>query len=431
MTAEVAILNPHAVALAADSAVTVTYGEGQSKIRQSANKIFSLSRFHPVGIMIYAAGSMNGIPWETAVKVYRRQLGDRCFGTVKEYAEDFLGVLAASEKLFPPKNRAETMTSVMGEFLWYMVIEPVRVAVEKEIESNGKASEYRVKQIVDAVVEEQLKFWGSTDFSTGADQAFEDKLRRDQKQPIDSIIDAVFQSLPYFKKTRKSIVKLAPMVLCRHTTPQRTGIVVAGFGDDEVLPSIATYFVEFALPNGFLKYRPDGMSNDPDLARGSIVPFAQREMVDTFMSGIDPEFYALIDECLTALVEFYPGIVDQAFSSLSTADRLATKNVLRRAGAAELDRIKKKIEDCRRRDFAGPIINVVRMLPIDELAEMAESLVSLTSFKRKVSLQEETVGGPIDVAVISKGDGFVWIKRKHYFDAKYNSQYFENAKSKG
>jgi len=358
MTAEVAILNPHAVALAADSAVTVTYGEGQSKIRQSANKIFSLSRFHPVGIMIYAAGSMNGIPWETAVKVYRRQLGDRCFGTVKEYAEDFLGVLAASEKLFPPKNRAETMTSVMGEFLWYMVIEPVRVAVEKEIESNGKASEYRVKQIVDAVVEEQLKFWGSTDFSTGADQAFEDKLRRDQKQPIDSIIDAVFQSLPYFKKTRKSIVKLAPMVLCRHTTPQRTGIVVAGFGDDEVLPSIATYFVEFALPNGFLKYRPDGMSNDPDLARGSIVPFAQREMVDTFMSGIDPEFYALIDECLTALVEFYPGIVDQAFSSLSTADRLATKNVLRRAGAAELDRIKKKIEDCRRRDFAGPIINV-------------------------------------------------------------------------
>jgi len=32
--------------------------------------------------------------------------------------------------------------------------------------------------------------------------------------------------------------------------------------------------------------------------------------------------------------------------------------------------------------------------------------------------QRETVGGPIDVAVLSKGDGFVWIKRKSYFDPR-------------
>ncbi len=66
------------------------------------------------------------------------------------------------------------------------------------------------------------------------------------------------------------------------------------------------------------------------------------------------------------------------------------------------------------------------MLPKDELAAMAEALVSLTSFKRKVTMESETVGGPIDVAVISKGDGFVWIKRKHYFDAELNPQFFSN-----
>jgi len=32
----------------------------------------------------------------------------------------------------------------------------------------------------------------------------------------------------------------------------------------------------------------------------------------------------------------------------------------------------------------------------------------------------------IDVAVISKGDGFVWIKRKHYFKAELNPQFFAN-----
>ena len=41
-------------------------------------------------------------------------------------------------------------------------------------------------------------------------------------------------------------------------------------------------------------------------------------------------------------------------------------------------------------------------------------------------MQAETVGGPIDVAVISKGDGFIWIKRKHYFEGDMNPQFFAN-----
>lgn len=66
------------------------------------------------------------------------------------------------------------------------------------------------------------------------------------------------------------------------------------------------------------------------------------------------------------------------------------------------------------------------MLSKDELAAMAETLVNLTSFKRKITIGSETVGGPIDVAVISKGDGFVWIKRKHYFKPELNPHFFAN-----
>jgi hypothetical protein len=50
----------------------------------------------------------------------------------------------------------------------------------------------------------------------------------------------------------------------------------------------------------------------------------------------------------------------------------------------------------------------------------AENLVRLTALRQKVSLEIETVGGSIDVAIISKHDGFVWIKRKHYFDRELN-----------
>ena len=64
------------------------------------------------------------------------------------------------------------------------------------------------------------------------------------------------------------------------------------------------------------------------------------------------------------------------------------------------------------------------MLPKEQLAEMAESLVNLTALKRRVSSQEETVGGPTDVALITKGDGLIWVKRKHYFAPELNPSYF-------
>ena len=57
---------------------------------------------------------------------------------------------------------------------------------------------------------------------------------------------------------------------------------------------------------------------------------------------------------------------------------------------------------------------------------MSEALVNLTSFKRHVTKQAETVGGPIDVAVISRGDGLIWIKRKHYFSRDLNQHFLSN-----
>ena len=41
------------------------------------------------------------------------------------------------------------------------------------------------------------------------------------------------------------------------------------------------------------------------------------------------------------------------------------------------------------------------------------------------------VGGPVDVAVISKGDGFVWIRRKNYFDSQDNYKFFNKYKRHG
>jgi len=80
----------------------------------------------------------------------------------------------------------------------------------------------------------------------------------------------------------------------------------------------------------------------------------------------------------------------------------------------------------RQEHYTDGVMSAVSLLPKDELAAMAESLVNLTVFKHKVSMSAETVGGAVDVAVITKGDGFIWIKRKHYFKPELNPQFAAN-----
>lgn len=83
------------------------------------------------------------------------------------------------------------------------------------------------------------------------------------------------------------------------------------------------------------------------------------------------------------------------------------------------------LKDFRCKEFTLPITETIQFLPNEELGGMAEAMVSLTSLKCRVSLELETAGGPVDVAIISKVDGFIRQKSKHYFDASLNPDYFK------
>jgi hypothetical protein len=75
-------------------------------------------------------------------------------------------------------------------------------------------------------------------------------------------------------------------------------------------------------------------------------------------------------------------------------------------------------------ESAGETDDAVMFMAKSDLPNFAEALVNITSVKSRASLDTESVGGPIDVAVISRDDGFVWVKRKHYFDPSLNPRFF-------
>lgn len=76
--------------------------------------------------------------------------------------------------------------------------------------------------------------------------------------------------------------------------------------------------------------------------------------------------------------------------------------------------------------YTDSLLDTIVSLDKEDMSNMAESFVSLTSLVRRMSPGEETVGGPVDVVFVSKGDGLIWMKRKHYFKPELNNQFFTN-----
>jgi hypothetical protein len=118
MTAEVALLNRAAVALAADSATTFTYWEGgQRRVRffKGANKIFNISEQHPVGMMIYDTGSLEGMSWEVIAKAYREKRGASCHNKLVDYANDFFDFVQSDGHLFPRDYQEKQLISRVSD----------------------------------------------------------------------------------------------------------------------------------------------------------------------------------------------------------------------------------------------------------------------------------------------------------------------------
>jgi hypothetical protein len=63
---------------------------------------------------------------------------------------------------------------------------------------------------------------------------------------------------------------------------------------------------------------------------------------------------------------------------------------------------------------------IMPAMPIQDVIDIAHFLVDLTCKYSKYSPGPPTVGGPIEIAAITKHEGFKWIKRKHYFNPELN-----------
>lgn len=426
MTAEVAIINKTAIALAADSAITLSLGTDQQKVFDSEDKLFELTRHDPIGVMINSNMHFMEAPLPVLIKRYRADCPR--FDKVAAAATHFLEHLQA----FGAKSPRETIERTTQASL-----SPVFALLQTRV--ADKFAE-RISRPLPAEIADYAAYFGdlrgtilSEQIATlrrvieplEATEAIGDEV--DDEGVTDEVVAGLIeQHLSDAGDAQIDEAKeLASLILQRRVRlSPHTGVIVAGYGRDEIFPTLVSYEV-FGMHRGQLRIFK---TNDVDVRRGGVkakvIPFAQKEMVERFLYGLDDQIERKIEEFCRQSI---PSIREKTMESLvmEEEDRTNTEADMQEAERAFLEGLREQTFDVIRQQSQDEIEGMVEFMPKPEMARMAEALVNLTSIKRRVTRGMETVGGPIDCAVISQADGFVWVKRKHYFPQELNRRYFD------
>lgn len=426
MTAEILIMNKHGVSLAADSAVTISAGPDQKKIYNTSIKLFSLSKHEPVGIMIYGSADLMGMPWEILIKSYRKSLGEKAFSTLKEYQEDFFEYLANNAF---KESFYETYVSQRAIDYFVYVLETADKHVDEHIQANGEISTEEIQECHNRAINETFEEVKKIQDGLNIKNAdLKDSIAR-YRPLVVPVVGKNIAGRPIHGHQKAKLIKSCLLYPIIFPGISKSGLVFAGFGEMEQFPSGLAFEISKVL-DGKIEFAKTYEQTIDLNNTASIKAFAQTNEVQTFMNGISNQLFSYCHNEMKGIFESQFGkiisdsLVKDLLVSEENADQVAEK--LNASGTGIVEKLIEQIQSISRNEFINPVVNAVTFFSPTEMAGMAETLVNLESFRKQVTLNSETVGGPIDVCVITKGDGYIWIKRKHYFDPSLNSQFFFN-----
>ncbi|WP_214226685.1 hypothetical protein [Pedobacter sp. B4-66] len=429
MTAIVGVLNSQGIAIAADSAVTVTGNNGK-KVYNRSNKIFTLSKFHPVGIAIYNSADFMGMPLETIIKMYRKSLGESSFNTIQEYKDNFITFLRTQLVNVSPELRKSAFFGFCSEAHLTLINNTIDSLSQRNTELIGIEQPDKLVIYHEVVSEELEKYTaklGTYHQANYTNLSFEQYCIHyvDELVAIEDFIQAEinkeFEGFILNEAHRASIkTMLYALVNIQFIFEKHCGLIFFGFGETEIYPSSHLVLVGSLIADDLRFIIGDPVKISPGVLNSNILPYAQGDVTTTVLTGVDPNYK---NEVKQSVKSTFNDVSDQIAAILNNAEQSAA---IRLALGTISDTLIQKLEEYQWTKITGPLLEILAHMGKEDMSELAESLVNITSLKRKFTSSnsaDESVGGPVDVAIITKGDGFIWMKRKHYFDINNNQSF--------
>lgn len=394
MSVGVCVINRNGIALAADSAGTFN---GNEMFYNSMNKVFSLSKHNVVGAIIYGNLSIYNVSVEQIIKEFSLYMDSNT------EINDFFEILPLFQEFIKINNTYYKFDKAEIGYCqdwikrlsveWGNKIKNIIDSPNFETEANKVISE--LGNIVTSSI--KIDGYDISKYINSQYIEFYDKIINIVVPEIKNHIDIKNQLWDYiclfFNLSLKDEIK------------SRTGLFFSGYGKNDAFPKYIEIEL-YTVINGQAKFRISNIFEEEN-NQGQIKPLAQDDVILTFCRGISNTFINYIPQKVGELISQK---IDDLPNSFSNDQKNDLRETLLNCKSELADAISAQIQN----NNVNPIFKSVDLLPLSEMAFLAENLVNITSLKRLYSLdgRQQTVGGPTDVAIISKGDGFVWVKNK-------------------
>jgi hypothetical protein len=464
MTSQIALLNHLGVALASDSVVSFDSGRNYSTV----NKIFSLAGRQPVGIMICGSARYNpgDVAWERVIGLFRQHIGDKELPELNDYVNEFQRFVTTHEVLNSPRKNDLRIQEDLIELFTNRIV--TAASAREEMLSSSQLSdlpEYlpEVGDYFSEAIESRIDWldqWRTNEMKEKtSDDEWMNHLYTIKKKHQKNAKEASehFVKRHNCSKSRKKMEDLFVYHLASwgHDTYWKSGstVVFVGFGENQITPELTQMNVG-ANVNGdsfanieFHVIRPredyddygklaSKIEEESGIKRWSgsamMTPFAVKNEIQNILNGIHEDsahtlrevmpryILDMIRKELLELLEETEGVGKVTINRVTTLFDENTKRLTK--GISKEVRVGIHNTKMKRRERFR---FVTARVPMKEMSSFARTLVSLEAQIAHYSKDRKIVGGPIDLATITKEDGFLWVDTKQEIDSSKNPRQSE------
>lgn len=411
MTSEIAVMNQRAVALAADSAVTLIDGR-TVVVRNEQRKLFNLIEGQPIGVMFFGMADMLGNPWDHLIEHYQtKHRKDAAKPHVRDYGTAFTAMLDNLNEFFPPERQNEDYRRLLASIFRHIFA----YAQFLRESSDDPALTADDRRVLEAAIERVWREYQTMeDGSARRDlscfpQGFAARVVSRHAAQISELVNYGFGQFSLSKQAEQYLRDIAGFCVTKDLFLEDvSGLVFAGFGTEDRYPSVVTYYVS-AVIDGIAKRSEVSVDVIDNEIRSKVRVFADSEVTHAFLRGID---FNLERRLYAGFRMLLHGVVDEIIATFPNAASSVREEMRKRFQGdfvpRYFDAFRGMIGEYQQHAFINPVLRVLEIAGRTELAETARSLVELNIFKKRIMAQKETVGGAIDVAVISRDGGFQW-----------------------
>ena len=434
MTAVAGILNKRGIAIAADSAVTMNR-KNNNKIANSANKMLRLSSVNPISVMVTGNADFLLTPWDIVIRRFRQKRGEKPYPTVEACIEDFFSYIL-TEKMFISDD-------IGKQYLWYELSDLWGNVVAQVPELGFDEESHKVAN-TDAVLEafrcsftcENMSYTSFGKMPMFKDYSLE-KFKTFLGNMIDEFLEentideeeAYWNTEIYGEVPKKYTKKILNTIKDKFTecfynaltncvSKSIACLIFSGFGTKEEYPVLIGVRVRGGF-DGRISYfiQQDEIYKISDENPVAICPFAQNDVMEALLTGIHPDFYKHVGKSVDDLFYNYVSrICDEVTDDRDTRRKLMCILESKRIRGLASQIMQQFNKRCEAEHKIW--LKALRHYDLQSMARLAENLVAITGFDRHITFSQEGVGGPIDVAIITKNNGFTWLNRKSWYHHK-------------